>query len=110
MTQITLPMTVLPAKMPGESVTVKFDFSSETSAITSPVCTVLLEKPVRADSNPAAMVLGSSQIDGTNPAQALQRFTGGLQDNDYVLLCTATAANGDTLICPARLSVRNPSA
>ncbi|MDE2353837.1 MAG: hypothetical protein KGL17_02330 [Betaproteobacteria bacterium] len=105
----TLPTTVLPAKQPGESVTVLFDFSSETASVTNPVCSSSLGLPAVADPTPGAMVSGAPSISPGNAAQVLQRFAGGLAGNDYDLICTAAAANGDTLICPAVLPVRAPT-
>ena len=104
---VTLPATTLPAKLPGEAVTVLFDFSSETTAVSVATTTSALYTPVHADAAPSAMISGGATVSGTNPAQVLQRIAGGLADNDYLILCSATAANGDTLICPAILPVRN---
>lgn len=104
----TLTTTVLPVKQPGESVTVMFDFSSETASVTNPVVTSSLGLPAVADPTPGAMVSGLASVAQGNAAQVLQRIGGGLAGNDYDLICTATAANGDTLICPAVLPVRLP--
>lgn len=98
--------TTLPEKDPSETVTVMFDFSSETNAVTSPVTTVVIEQPSVNDSTPGAMVSGPATVSGTNPAQVFQRITGGANSNVYGLRCTATASNGDTLVCAARLPVR----
>jgi prolyl-tRNA editing enzyme YbaK/EbsC (Cys-tRNA(Pro) deacylase) len=98
---------VFPHKDPGESITVTFDFSAETSSVSVPTVVVVVELPAQVDLNPSALVLGSPQVNPANPAQVFQRITGGLDGNDYGLRMTATAANGDTLLCPARLPVRN---
>lgn len=97
--------TTLPVKSPGEAVTVMFDFSSETASVTGPVVSINLHSQVVADASPAAMLSGVASV-GTNPAQVFQRIMGGLAPNDYGLLCTATAANGDILTVPAVLPVR----
>lgn len=98
--------TILPSKDPGEAVTVLFDFSSETASISAPVVAVVVETPATPDNAPAALLSSSASVSGINPAGALQRITGGFNGNDYGLRCTATAANGDTLVCSARLPVR----
>ena len=83
---VTLPATTLPAKLPGEAVTVLFDFSSETTAVSAPSTTSSLFTPVHADAAPSAMISGAATVSGTNPAQVFQRIAGGLADNDYTLL------------------------
>ena len=97
--------TLLPIKDTIEGITVLFDFSSETASVTLPVTTVVVEQPSVVDNNPNAMVSGAAVV-SINPAQVLQRIIGGMNGNDYGLRCVATAANGDTLVCAARLPVR----
>lgn len=96
--------TLFPVKEPAEAVTVTFDFSDETAAVSSPTINVTLLNAAVADASPNAMKSGTSSVSG---ATVLQRFGGGLAPNDYLLTCQATAANGDTLVRDAMLPVRN---
>ena len=98
--------TVFPVKDVGETVTVMFDFSSETASVSAPTvaCSVLWS--ATSDGSPSAVLSGSPQVSGSNAAQVLQKVTGGVDLTNYALRCTATAANGDTLVVAATLLVR----
>lgn len=77
--------TMLPDKDPAESVVVEFAFDGELAAIDS--ATVVATLLNGADPDPAAMLDGLPQIQGTS---VLQRVAGGVDQVNYKLRCTAT--------------------
>lgn len=96
-----------PIKLPSELITVLFDFSLETTAVTGPTVTVsVFWSAGTPDPSPSAIKSGSPTVDGTTLSYVYQHIVGGLDLNDYSILCTATAANGDILTVPAVLPVR----
>jgi hypothetical protein len=95
--------TTFPTKDPSESITVTFDFSAETTAVTAPTVTNSVMWSYTTDPSPSAMLSGSAQVSG---ALVLQRVLGGVDLTNYGLRCQATAANGDTLVVAGVLPVR----
>lgn len=97
--------TTLPIKGTLESVVLGFDFSAETTAVTSPSVVATIESGVD-DTNPSAILVGVPQVDSTNPARILQRVAAGLDGATYRLQCTVQTGGGDTLTLASLLPVR----
>ena len=72
-------------KDPAEEFAVKFDFSSELSAITSATVTVITQRGT--DETPEDVLDGVAQVDGTT---VLQRIKGGTHKCTYKFRCEAT--------------------
>jgi len=100
--------TRFPVKLPGETVTVAFDFSAEAAAVSAPAVQCWTAWSAAGDQSDVRA--GAPIVDPANPAQVLQQVTGGVDLTDYALLCTATGANGDVLQVPAVLPVRRQPA
>lgn len=76
-------------KAPVESVTLKFDFSSELGAIDSATVTVSVHG-VGTDPAVAAFLQGSHQISGTS---VFQRISGGRSGLKYLVRCVALSGS-----------------
>lgn len=98
--------TRFPVKTPAESVVVTFDFSGETASVTGPSVEASVLWSMAGDETPAAVLSGAATVSGSNPAHVLQRVQGGVDLTDYALRCTALSAEGDVLVVPAVLPVR----
>ena len=81
---------MLSSKAPGETVTVTFDFSALTTAVSAPTVVASVSGG-NADATPSAVLTGTTQLSG---AKVLQQVRAGLSGTSYELLCTATAADG----------------
>lgn len=90
-------------KDPTETITVTFDFSALTSALSSPVVTCALVAGT-ADSNPSAMLSGSATVNG---AKVLQKIAGGLDGATYDLRCSTNAADGSVYVLSGWLTVQS---
>lgn len=99
--------TLWPITRPGETPTVTFDFSDETTAVSNPTVTASLLNQAVADASPGSTVSGTATVVG---ATVLQRLSARTAQNDYLVTCTATAANGDVLKRDAILPVRDAPA
>ena len=82
--------TQLPSKDPTESVYITFAYASElgsgeTVGSATVTCTVLSG----VDPNPSAVLVGAPSVQSPN---VVQEVTGGLDGNQYLLLCVAPLA------------------
>lgn len=89
-------------KDPQEVVVLTFDFSAEAAAVSSPVVTVAHDSG-EPDAASASVPDGSPQVSG---GKVLQRVKAGVDGANYVLRCTASDGNGNTLVRAGLLMVR----
>lgn len=101
-----MSMKRFPTKGTGESVVLSFDFSRETTAVSSPVFECVVDHSVPGDPSPAAVLEGAPGIDSINSALVLQRVQGGVDRTDYRIECTVQTDSGDILTLGAILPVR----
>lgn len=93
-------MHLFPDKDQGESPDCTFEFNVDDIVSAVVTATVLKGDDPYVD----AMVYGSpAVVDGSN---VVQRITGGVNGNDYRLLCAATRADGEVRYLAARMRVR----
>jgi hypothetical protein len=73
-------------KSPGEGETYSFDFTNRLNGSS-------VDSAAVAEKTTTALTIGTPTV--TSPLVAV-RISAGLVDNDYVVICTATLADGDT--------------
>lgn len=89
-------------KDPAETITVTFDFSALTDAVTGPTVTATLETGTDAD--PSAILSGVPQVSG---ALVLQQVIAGNAPAKYHLRCVATASDDSIYVVAGTLPVMN---
>lgn len=77
-------------KNPLEVITLKFDFTALTAAVSAPVVSVTVASGT-PDPSAASVLLGVPQVSG---AVVYQQVTGGVSGSYYEFQCLITAADG----------------
>ena len=93
-------MSMFSTKDPAEIVTLTFDFSALTTAVTGPVVTVAAL--IGVDAAPWAVLSGVAQVNG---AKVLQQVQGGLLGVHYEFQCLVTAADSSKYVLSEALPV-----
>lgn len=98
---------VFSPKLAGEVVTCRFEFVSKLSinpaeTISTQVVTASVYSGV--DASPSAILSGSATLDGTGVKQLI---TGGVAGTVYLLVCTVTTSQGQTLKISAYLVIES---
>lgn len=81
------------AKDPDEIITLTFDFTNITSAVSNPVLSITVVEGT--DPTPAAMLSGAAQIVG---AKVLQKITGGVSSVRYDIRCQIDSPDGNRYV------------
>lgn len=89
-------------KDPGETVVLTFDFTGEAPAVSAPTVAITHESG-EPDAAFASVLEGSPQVSG---GKVLQRVKAGVAGADYLLRCSASDGNGNTLVRAGLLMVR----
>jgi hypothetical protein len=99
-----MPAAIL--KRPAEKFSLAFSFADVlTSGETISSVAVSVSARKALDSAPAAMIAAAASIDVANKA-VLQPMQGGVDNEDYVWLCTATLSSGRVLQKKLLVAVR----
>jgi len=102
---MTFDITRWADKDPNETPVVEWDFSADTASVSAPSVSVSVRwfYGPSTDTAPSSILSGAATVVG---AKVYQRTTGGVDKVDYLMTCTATAADGTILELPAILPVR----
>lgn len=92
-------------KAPIESVVIRFDFSSELTAVDSATVTVA-SHGAGTDPDLSSFLIGPPQISGTD---VLQRIGGGIHGMKYRVRCVGQKSGGDTILREDLVYVSNPT-